>query len=152
MLRIEYQSMTRPDPTAREISPHAIAFDGFRWHARAYCHEHESFRDFVFARILKVHKSSESSIDPQNDDAWHHVVELVLAPHPDLTPGQKRAVALDYGMKKDRTVLRTRRALAFYVLQQLGLDDKKTAANKQHIVLLNRNQIEPLIHDKDQTQ
>lgn len=152
MLRVEYQSMNRPNPTARDISPHAIAFDGFRWHARAYCHEHESFRDFVFARILKVHKSSRSSIDSQKDAAWHHVLNLVLAPHPDLTPAQKRAVALDYGMKKDRTVLRTRRALVFYVLRELGLDDTGSAAKTQHIVLLNRSEIEPLINDRDQNQ
>ena len=152
MLRVEYQSMNRPESTPREISPHAIAFDGFRWHARAYCHERESFRDFVFARVLKVHRCSQSSVDPLKDAAWHHVLELVLAPHPDLTPGQKRAVALDYGMKKDRTVLRTRCALAFYVLRQLGLDDRGSAAKTQHIVLLNRTEIETLIHDQDPTQ
>jgi len=152
MLRVEYQSMNRPESTPREISPHAIAFDGFRWHARAYCHQHESFRDFVFARILKIHKSSQSSADPQKDTAWHEVLDLVLAPHPDLTEGQKRSVALDYGMKKDRTVLRTRRALAFYVLRQLRLDDRGSAAKEQHIVLLNRKEVEALINDQDQTQ
>ena len=151
-LGIEYQSMNRPNPTVREISPHAIAFDGFRWHARAYCHVHDSFRDFVFARIIKVHKSLPSSVDPKKDDEWHHLLNLVISPNPDLSPGQKRAVALDYGMKKGRIVVRTRRALAFYLLRQLGLDDTGSAAKAQHIVLLNRDEIEPLINDKDRPQ
>lgn len=45
-VHIEYQSLTRPDPTIREISPHAIAFDGRRWHVRAYCHLRNRFQDF----------------------------------------------------------------------------------------------------------
>src|SRR6266498_672883 len=59
-LRIKYQSLSRPAPTTRELSPHAIGYDGFRWHARAFCHEHEDFRDFVFARMLKVQSHSPS--------------------------------------------------------------------------------------------
>ena len=35
-LNIEYQSMARPKPILRWITPHAIGFDGFRWHARSY--------------------------------------------------------------------------------------------------------------------
>lgn len=53
-LRVLYQSMTRPHPTARVLTPHALAHDGFRWHARAYCHTREQFRDFVIARMLEV--------------------------------------------------------------------------------------------------
>jgi hypothetical protein len=29
-----YQSMSRPTPARRLIEPHALAYDGFRWHAR----------------------------------------------------------------------------------------------------------------------
>lgn len=152
ILHIDYQSMNRTNPTTREISPHAIAFDGLRWHVRAYCHEQEAFRDFVFARILKVHKSLPSPVDGQRDTAWNQVLSLELAPHPGLSPAQKRAVALDYGMKKGRTVLRTRRALLSYVLRQLGLEDRERPAKVQHIVLINRKEIEASINDQDETQ
>jgi hypothetical protein len=37
---ITYQSMNQSDSTDREIGPHAIGFDGIRWHARAYCFKH----------------------------------------------------------------------------------------------------------------
>ena len=140
-LRIDYQSMNRPSPTARAISPHAIGFDGFRWHARAYCHEHKTFRDFVFARILKVLGSEPSEIDQKADTTWHRMVDLVLVPHPDLSAGQRKAVALDYGMKDEQLVLKTRRALAFYVLRQLGLEQDGGGPRSQHIVLLNRDEI-----------
>lgn len=144
-VHIEYQSMSRPRSTMRAISPHAIGYDGFRWHTRAYCHERNSFRDFVFARILKVKGMEESNINPKHDNAWERVLRLVLAPHPDLTAGQRRAVELDYGMKRGRIVLRTRQALAFYVLRQLGLDQTTSAPRAQHIVLLNREKIEPFL-------
>lgn len=144
-IEVTYQSMTRPKPTRRWISPHAIGYDGFRWHTRAYCHEHCSFRDFVFARILKIQRVQASSIDSTGDSKWEQTIDLVLAPNPKLTDGQRRAVALDYGMKRGRIVLSTRRALAFYVLRQLGLDDPDSAPRAQHIILVNREQIEPLI-------
>lgn len=37
ILTISYQSMSSPDPSERSIAPHALAHDGFRWHARALC-------------------------------------------------------------------------------------------------------------------
>jgi hypothetical protein len=146
MVHIEYQSMNRPRSTVRAISPHAIGYDGFRWHTRAYCHQRNSFRDFVFARILKIKHLEQSSIDPKDDEAWERLLDLVLAPHPDLTAGQRRAVELDYGMKRSRIVLRTRQALAFYVLRQLGLDQTTSGPRAQHIVLVNRKKIEPLLN------
>jgi hypothetical protein len=147
MIRVDYQSMTRQGPTEREISPHAIAYDGFRWHTRAYCHERKSFRDFVFGRILKVHSASPSSADHRQDEGWTTTLDLVLAPHHGLSAGQKNAVSLDYGMKKNRLVVRTRRALAFYVLRQLGLDKTTGGPRSQQVVLLNRDEIEPLISE-----
>jgi hypothetical protein len=51
-----YQSMNkvRPDPIWRRITPHAFGYDGFRWHARAYCHLEHKFKDFLLPRILDV--------------------------------------------------------------------------------------------------
>jgi len=34
-IEIIYQSMSRPEPDRPWIAPHALAFDGFRWHVRA---------------------------------------------------------------------------------------------------------------------
>ncbi len=64
---------------------------------------------------------------PQADTTWYRMVDVVLAPHPELSAAQRKAIALDYGMKDERLVLKTRRALAFYVLRQLGLDEEGEA-------------------------
>jgi WYL domain len=145
-LSIEYQSMNRPAPTTRKISPHAIGFDGFRWHARAFCHERQDFRDFVFARVLNVIGSEESNVDPTQDAAWQRELNLLIAPHPDLTEGQRRAIELDYGMKSGCVVLKTREALLFYVLHLLGFDE--TGARRpqgQQIVLVNHEELQPFL-------
>jgi len=146
MLQIEYQSMNRPNPTVRGISPHAVGFDGFRWHVRAYCHERHDFRDFVVARILKVASDEESTADPLNDAAWINIVDVVLAPHPELEEGQRRAIELDYGMQDGRISFQTRQALLFYVLRQLRLDrPAQGTPQSQQIVLVNRDALQPFL-------
>lgn len=148
MLQIEYQSMNRPTPTMRDISPHAVGFDGFRWHVRAYCHERHSFRDFVFARILRVASDEESTADPLNDAAWTNMVDVVLAPHPELKEGQRRAIELDYGMRDGHVSFQTRQALLFYVLRRLGLDrPAQGTPQSQQIVLVNRDGLLPLLEN-----
>ena len=151
-LLVEYQSMNRPAPSERKISPHAIGFDGFRWHVRAFCHERHDFRDFVFARILKVADGEPSDVDADRDEAWTRQLTLLIAPHPDLTAGQRLAVELDYRMEQGHATLRTREALLFYVLRQLGFDESgmpMRTAQRQQIVLLNRNELLPLLQTRD---
>lgn len=146
MLQIEYQSMNRPNSTVRGISPHAVGFDGFRWHVRAYCHERHDFRDFVFARILNVASHDESTADPLKDAAWTNMVDVVLAPHPELEEGQRRAIELDYGMQEGRVSFQTRQALLFYVLRRLGLDrPAQGTPQSQQIVLVNRDALQPIL-------
>jgi hypothetical protein len=142
MLHIKYQSMSRSVISQRPISPHAFGFDGFRWHLRAYCHEKQDFRDFVFSRMLDVSLGGASDIDFSKDEEWFREVELVLAPHPKLSEAQQRTIELDYGMQSGRTVLRTRQALLFYVLRQLHLNDTDSSTpQKQQIVLVNREEL-----------
>lgn len=146
VLEVAYQSFNQPTPSKRQISPHAIAFDGFRWHARAYCHTRKEFRDFVLGRLLEVQPLSKSEVDPHLDVDWHTFVEVRIAPHPDLTEAQRRAIELDYAMSDGIAVLPTRRALLFYVLKHLGLSPEpvNTAAARQ-IVLANEDKLAPYL-------
>ncbi len=145
-LEINYQSLNRIDPSTRAISPHAIAYDGFRWHVRAYCHEHDDFRDFVFARILEVRGEGPSTAEPLKDNEWQTVLNLVVAPHPALTPAQRRSIELDYAMKDGTVSIECRHALLFYMLRRLGLEDSKNATPQaQQIVLVNREQLSPYL-------
>src|SRR5690606_22936496 len=97
-IRVSYQSMTSLDESVRLLSPHALGYDGFRWHVRAFCHKRQRFSDFVLARILRIEGFEQSEVDFSYDTHWHTVLMLVLAPHPDLPTAKKRVLELDYGM------------------------------------------------------
>jgi hypothetical protein len=139
-----YQSMSRPEPARRAIEPHALAHDGFRWHARAFDRESREFRDFVLGRLSKPKTAGPAKSAPVDDEDWHSFVELVIAPHPGLTAAQSRAIAIDYGIRGGSASLRIRRALLFYALRRLGLDVAADVrpAHEQHIVLVNRAEVE----------
>ena len=141
-----YQSMSQEEPQPREVSPHAIAHDGFRWHARVYCHLRRQYRDFVIARILRIQPSEVTYVEPAEDREWSKLVELVLVPNPELSAAHKRVIELDYGMADGRIVLKCRQALLFYALKHLGLDHTTGGSPKAHqIVLENRTEVEPLL-------
>jgi len=142
-IEIQYQSLSRPEPTWRWIAPHAIAFDGFRWHARAFCLADECFKDFLLSRILETRGSKPSEVAADSDREWTEQVILEIGPHPDLSDTQRRVIALDYGMRDGKARIKTRRALLYYALRRLGLDTDPSArpAQDQQIVLLNRDQL-----------
>ena len=142
-IHIFYQSMSAPDPEWRWISPHALAFDGFRWHARSYCEKSREFRDFVISRIMEA-RQTRPPVDPLAcDNAWNEIVELHIGPHPELSLNQKRVVELDYGMNNGQVTILVRQALLYYALKRLGLDTDPAARKPQdqQIVLLHKEAI-----------
>jgi predicted DNA-binding transcriptional regulator YafY len=108
-------NLQRPDPKWRRITPHAFGYDGYRWHARAYCRLEKTFKDFLLPRILK----SSSRVGRMN--SGHQVrpiasgasISLGIAPHPMLTESQQDVVAKDYGMIGGMCVLQIRYAMLF---------------------------------------
>jgi hypothetical protein len=146
-LKITYQAMGRPDPTERVISPHAMGYDGYRWHVRGYCHLRNEYRDFVFARILALSLAEPSQVQSSDDIEWHRILEVIIAPNPALPEAPKRVIALDYGMVDGQLILRTRQALAFYLLKRLGLTQTPAPdrAHEQQIVLVNRDALIPYL-------
>jgi hypothetical protein len=144
-LKIKYQSLSRPEPMLRWITPHAIGFDGYRWHARAFCHIDEVYKDFLFARILDIKGNKDHEIDPLADYEWHEKVEICIGPNPGLKKDQQRVVSTDYGMSNGELRIMVRRAFLFYFLKQLGLQTEglNKSPEEQHIVLINQNEIFP---------
>ena len=134
-----YQSMSAPDPEWRWIAPHALAFDGFRWHARSYCEKSEEFRDFVISRVIEARQTRPAAHQTVADSAWDEIVELHIGPHPELSTNQKRVIELDYGMDDGQATILVRRALLYYALKRLGLDTDPAARKPQdqQIILLN---------------
>jgi hypothetical protein len=137
-LRVLYQSMSRPEPAWRELSPHGVGHDGFRWHARAFCHSRKAFRDFVFARVLDVQPGETTFVRPEDDLAWTNTLPLVLVPNPGLSASRRKVVELDYAMVGGEAVLETREAMLYYALQRLGLSrDWNVRPEAQQIALKN---------------
>jgi hypothetical protein len=143
-IEVKYQSLSRPEPTWRWIAPHAIGFDGFRWHVRAFCLTDERFKDFLLSRIIEIRGSRESTVSADDDRDWHAEVTLEIGPHPALSETQAKVIALDYGMRAGKAKIKVRRALLYYALRRLGLDTDPGARKPQdqQIVLLNREAID----------
>ncbi|WP_425619074.1 helix-turn-helix transcriptional regulator [Anatilimnocola sp. NA78] len=143
-IEIQYQSMSRPEPKSRWISPHAIAFDGFRWHTRAWCHNRSKFLDFVLGRIQSVNDSAKpSEIDPASDMAWAREITLRLQPNPELKGGKRRVVELDFGMTDGVVEMKVRLCLAFYLERQFNLDRglDHPESLRQLVFLANREEL-----------
>lgn len=142
-VEVRYQSMSSPDPEWRWIAPHALAFDGFRWHARSFCEKSWEYRDFVISRIIETRQSRSTQMQTAADADWDEIVQLEIGPHPALSQNQKRVIELDYGMQNGRVVIPVRRALLYYALKRLGLDTDPAARKPQdqQIILLNTNDV-----------
>ena len=115
-IEIKYQSLSRPEPRWRWIAPHAIGFDGFRWHTRAFCEIDQIFKDFVMSRIMETRGTRPRTSDPGSDVDWNEHVVLEIGPHPQLSETQQKVIALDYGMRAGKAKIKVRRAFLYYAL------------------------------------
>lgn len=115
-VEVEYYSMNAQSPVDkwRRITPHAFAFDGFRWHVRAWCHRSARFKDFVLSRCCKAQHFGEPGVGADRDDFWQMILEVSLVPNSALTPSQREAVEFDYGMSDGVVHISVRLALLYY--------------------------------------
>src|SRR5262249_51771109 len=138
-LHVEYQSMSpdNPAPVWRWISPHAFGSDGLRWHVRAFCQRTNRFKDFILGRCLRVGEFGEAAAKATDDWQWQTVFDVVLQPNPALADGQRKAVALDYGMTREKITVPVRFALLYYFNKRLRLDvaDRFDAPRERPIVV-----------------
>lgn len=138
-LAADYVSFQRPDATRRTLSPHALVFDGFRWHARAHDAEDGRFKDFVLARLSAPEAAGATRELADGDEAWNRMVTLTIAPHPGLSAHQQAVVERDYGMQRGILALTVREAVSFYARKRLGLVEGHQARppQEQQVVLLS---------------
>jgi predicted DNA-binding transcriptional regulator YafY len=78
-LDVLYQSMSRPEPKRRLIEPHALAYDSFRWHARAFDRETGAFRDFVLGRMSKPKLGTAARARAADDCQGHRPERIEVA-------------------------------------------------------------------------
>lgn len=139
-VRIHYLSMSS-GPKRCDIVPLALADNGLRWHVRAFDRERKRFGDFVLTRIARVRVlDGEVQETEQNaaDEQWARIVDLEVVPHPNVK--WPEAVAADYGMRDGVLRLKTRAALAGYVLRRWSIDSSGCHAlnpSSHHLWLRN---------------
>ena len=144
-IRLTYHSMSRPNGSVRIIAPHTIVIIGRRWHARAWCCEREEFRDFNLGRMRDLHLVDDLDSPGRDDDQdWNETITIRLAPHRELSDGQRAVVKMEMlgdGEFKDFEV---KRSLAMYVLNELEVatDVRQHLPPRYQLELANRDEID----------
>jgi WYL domain len=109
-------------PGERVISPHSLVKASGRWHLRAFDYQRMAFVDFSLSRIAASSPTDEKSAVPCDlDSDWHSLVDVEFIPHPELSSDQKKMVASEFGMVKGQVTVSIRRALLFYLLDEMRL-------------------------------
>jgi len=133
---IGYISLSSPDYLDRIIEPHALIFDGLRWHVRAYCRKNHAFRDFTLSRFNgQAVFEGKATTSVEEDSNWHTFVEVVIQPDPRLTQKQQEIIANDFQMQNGIKTISTRAALVNYLLLRLRIDGYKNTPEEQQIIL-----------------
>lgn len=141
-IEVHYQSLT--SARRRAIAPHALVFDGQRWHVRAWCCENEDFRDFVLSRMDALGTTSSVDFDPADDLEWSRRVTLRLRPRKGLPPQQSSAIQQDYGFTDGGLDIEMRASLAFYFIRRMNLDltpSDQLSAERLQIELENLREV-----------
>ena len=109
--------------STRELVPVALADNGLRWHLRAFDRRNGRFGDFVLTRIATVDAVdgplAEAELLPA-DEQWARIVDMEVVPHPGIRWAQ--AIEADYAMVDGVLRLRSRAALAGYLLRRWSID------------------------------
>lgn len=142
-VELQYASVSGSRIPFRSIAPHALAYTGGGWYARAWSAEHNDFRDYKLSRITTIGASKPSVVDPALDFEWVHRIDLMISPNPRLEAEQRAAVAADYDMIEDRLVITCRLSLSFYLMSSYNLDVAEGALDprKQQLILTNQAEV-----------
>ncbi len=137
-IEASYVSFQRPEVERRKLSPHALVYDGFRWHVRAHDSGDGRFKDFLPSRLSQTALAGPAAASADDDHDWREMVGLRVAPHPGLTEHQKAVVEQDYGMTSGVLDLEVRRAIVSYARRRLGLVEghERRPPSEQQIVLV----------------
>lgn len=133
---IGYISLSSPNYLDRIIQPHALIFDGLRWHVRAYCNKNNQYRDFTLSRFNgEATFEGKATHSASQDEKWNTIVDVVIEADPRFNDQQKRIIEQDFQMHQGQKVIPTRAALVNYLLRRLHIDSYKNTPEEQQIVL-----------------
>lgn len=143
-VQVQYYSLSG-NTVPRIIEPHSLVNNGLRWHIRAYNNQDFDFRDFVLARFSDAQMlTEEAESDALYDEDWNDTINIMLAPHPQLSEQKRQNLLLDYPMTDGFIEISTRRTLAGYLLKRLSVDttdDHHLDADSYPLIVANREAI-----------
>lgn len=114
------------------LSPHSIALARNRYHVRAYHYKFDCYSDFVVGRFesIRIHSEPQEGVSADNDTEWQTFDELVFEFNSELTHEEIDSFRMEWNLpaKSNQKIIRTRRALAKYVRQEM----EKTTIGTAH--------------------
>ena len=114
--------MTSAEASERVVCPHAVVKASGRYHVRAFDFSRKRFLDFSLSRVLSSDLLPDHAPVPATlDDDWHKTVDVEFEPHPRLSPTQRSMIAREYRMTAGLSVIPVRRAMLFYLLDEMRL-------------------------------
>jgi hypothetical protein len=134
-LRVFYHSLNSNAAAWRYLNPAALAWDGRRWHVRAWCENHRAWRDFVLGRIGKAEWPEPAAEDLPPDEDWLAWETVRLRLNPALGVEARAALKMDYGLESDLMEVRVRRALKGYLLAEMFIDGEGHGTLPNHFVM-----------------
>lgn len=151
-LKIIYASMQNPVWHERLITPHSLIYSGFRWHVRAYCHQHSDFRDFIISRIHRTPTVLEEDLvnTVERDTLWQEEIQFSLTANPKLDSAQQLLIESDFNMPAGELPITVKKALLPYTLQrfQVALNESEEVdALRYPIVVkaMDRKKLKPYL-------
>lgn len=134
-LRVLYHSVNSQTAEWRYLRPGALAWDGRRWHVRAWCETREAWRDFVLGRISGAEWPEAVSGPVAVDEEWNTWETVRFRINPDLKDEARISIQMDYGLEDEVMELPVRRALRGYLLAEMFIDGEGHGSLPNHFVL-----------------
>lgn len=134
-LRVIYHSVNSNTADGRFLRPAALAWDGRRWHVRAWCEKNSAWRDFVLGRMSEADWPEAASGELAIDEDWLTWESVKLRINPELGAEARAALRMDYGMEGEIMELRVRRALLAYLQAELFIDGRGHGVLPHHFVM-----------------
>lgn len=119
--QLRYQSMTSTESSGRTVCPHALVKASGRYHVRAFDFARKRFIDFSLSRVLSSVPLDDVAVPSRLDDDRHAMIMVEFVPHPRLSSAQRLAVAREFGMHGGSTSVTVRRAMLFYLLDEMRI-------------------------------
>lgn len=143
-LVVDYRSMRNfEEPTIRTLYPTSFAYDGFRWHLRAYCFNSNIYKDFVLGRLIDVMEEVSAPSVVPDDIEWNTFIDVIIGPNPGYPAKKRLIIEHDYQMTNGEARLRTRKAQLYYLQRRLNIDRQEFNPDddRQQIVQLRIEEV-----------